>query len=820
VRPSPQGNWCRVEREWNVRMRSRVISWVAILGLLFSPALGKSQTIRGVITERDGAQPIPGAVVLLIDSTNNPVVRALTNERGEYRLQAPKSGTYRLRALRIGFLPTTTDPVNLRMGEDVTQSQVLASLPLLLDTVRVIRNASCRMSHESSAATFIWEQARTALTAAQLTARSGMVSATVMRYERSIDPVSNRIKEQSSAIDSGRTERPWKSLTIDSLRRIGYVVTDRDNSVTYYAPDLDALLSEAWIADHCFRVIGSPDQTVIGLAFEPTRSRSRVPDITGVLWLDRGSSELRRMQFRYVNVLPEQERHAGGEMEFLRLRNGGWAISRWQIRTPVLLQRHRRFEGPEIILAGMQVTGGELVLAQRGTDTLWSSPPWILAGAVVDSASMAPLRNARITLSGTALQAFSDERGRFAIPSVLAGDYTLEVRTASLDSIGGVSRWTVAFTDTNSSLTYRVPSATDVVAALCGKTKAPYSHSFGILKGIVRSRTDSVALPKIAVVAEWSESSDKGQTFADSANKRIQTRADSRGIFLMCGLPLEARVAVRAIPERGSSAVAEISISPHRRLTAAELLVDESALPTGILKGIVLTDSTEQPISDAQVMLPSLQLQTVTDQRGSFRFSDVRAGEHELVVRRMGFGPLATRITIAANQSTDRRILLPSVVILDSVVVRANALLPSFEEHRAIGLGHFITRAELEKREGGRTADVLAQVAGAGVVRGKGSYAWVASTRGPHSLTPKSGILDQADVALGAAPGACYAQVYLDHALVYSGRPGEGLFSVNSLPVSAIEAIEYYAGPARTPLKYQRLDSNCGVLVIWTRRTP
>ena len=32
-----------------------------------------------------------------------------------------------------------------------------------------------------------------------------------------------------------------------------------------------------------------------------------------------------------------------------------------------------------------------------------------------------------------------------------------------------------------------------------------------------------------------------------------------------------------------------------------------------------------------------------------------------------------------------------------------------------------------------------------------------------------------------------------------------------------IQAIEFYAGPAETPSEYQTLNSDCGVLVIWTR---
>jgi hypothetical protein len=46
------------------------------------------------------------------------------------------------------------------------------------------------------------------------------------------------------------------------------------------------------------------------------------------------------------------------------------------------------------------------------------------------------------------------------------------------------------------------------------------------------------------------------------------------------------------------------------------------------------------------------------------------------------------------------------------------------------------------------------------------------------------------------------------------------LFDVNSLQPDQIEAVEYYAGPSQTPMEYSTLNAVCGVLVIWTRRTP
>ncbi len=86
------------------------------------------------------------------------------------------------------------------------------------------------------------------------------------------------------------------------------------------------------------------------------------------------------------------------------------------------------------------------------------------------------------------------------------------------------------------------------------------------------------------------------------------------------------------------------------------------------------------------------------------------------------------------------------------------------------------------------------------------------------------------DVAKRAPLWDCYALVYVDDHLVFRGQKTGGgrgsgasqvwepLFDINSVPVAEIEAIEYYASAAETPLKYSVLNSQCGVVVIHTLR--
>ena len=202
--------------------------------------------------------------------------------------------------------------------------------------MRVAGRNACRALNDSGAAFAVWEQVRTAIAAASLTAAARSVFTTTIAYERTLEPDARRVRTQTSTVHSGYVREPWGSRSPEQLHADGYVVTDRDNVTAYYAPGLEVLLSPAFIDDYCFHLTRDHDR--LGLAFEPNPDRRKTSDIRGTLWLDASSAELRTMEFGYSNVLAEQEAVARGEASFIRMANGMWAISRWTIRMPVLEQ--------------------------------------------------------------------------------------------------------------------------------------------------------------------------------------------------------------------------------------------------------------------------------------------------------------------------------------------------------------------------------------------------------------------------------------------------------------------------------------------------
>jgi hypothetical protein len=629
----------------------------ATAAVVLLPAFAHAQTVRGVIVDRSEA-PVAGVVVTLLDSASNVAGRALSNERGEYGIRASAAGSYRLRTQRIGFRPVTSPAVILSAGADVTRRLALSDVPVSLAAVRVVANSACHMAADSATATFAaWEQIRTALTAAQLTANARAIVTTTVAYERLLDRDFKHVRQQRASVNTELVTKPWRELPTDSLHAAGYVAAGADDSTTYYAPGLDALLSNVFVEDHCFRLTAADDTSRLGIAFEPTRVRRRVPEIAGTLWLDRASAELRDMDFHYVNVPRVQGDRAGGMIEFVRLRDGTWTISRWNVAMPVIAV-YRWLGAPEPRAVGLKTTGGELAVARRGSDTLWARPPIVLAGTVVDSASGAPVPLARISLHGTDSKGVTDTTGHFSIAGVMPGEYTLEVRTLSLDSLGGLFEAPLIVTDGASPVVVRAPTRRLLAIALCGKPRfgQPFTKD-GILVGHVSLRGDTVPPAGAVVTAEWGR----------AGSVSLEATTDSRGAYHICGVGVDTRVEVTATLGRARSTPLLLRIPSGARLKTLDLVMDQPPLVAAAFAGAVITDSTRKPVADADVTLPELALNALTNDRGEFRFTDIPAGTHLVKVRRVGYLPLDVRLEFPAKQTVHRELLLTRIARLDSL---------------------------------------------------------------------------------------------------------------------------------------------------------
>jgi protocatechuate 3,4-dioxygenase beta subunit len=801
--------------------------WFTALLLLAGAKAAVAQTVRGSVVAA-GDQPVSGVVVILVDAGAREVGRALTNERGEYRLTAPRPGSYRLRTLRIGFQSLLTEPFSLVVDDDIIRHLAVSTVAFALDTVRAVGKNPCKVvaGDSTSVVAAIWDQVRNALIATQLSFNTRTIYSTSITYQRMMDIRSQRIGSQSIDVKGEYVQQPWRSLSADSLRKVGYIYTARDSSRVYHAPDISVLLSDVFLEDHCLRIDDGSTAERLGIEFSPTSARRNTPEIRGTIWLNRRTNELSALEAGYINrITREEERIARVEVGFTHMRNGMWAISRWSIRMPVPILTPvysptyavMRYE-PR--LDSMKVTGGELVMVTTtGTrrDTVWMRPPLSLRGTVVDSLSGDPVRRAIVSLAGTIQVDTTDSDGRFTIAGVLPGRYSLNVTTPSLDSLNAVDQRSIVFADSSMRLTVRVPNASMIAGTVCGRDNTASRLGAGILLGTV-VRPDSSPVANASVAAQWNEIliTNGG---ASNRIREAQTRTDARGVFRICGLALGTTFTVSARTDSGETSPVRVDLQRDQRFVRADLVLAFMKSKTSVFTGVVV-DSTGAPITGAEVLIADAGLSALTGADGKFRIADVKAGEHAVTARKVGYGPLDAKVEFAAGQSTDLRLVLTRITLLDTVRTEGNGLwreaplLREFEENRKIGLGKFYTRADLEKARGQSMVSFFEAPGFMAVTLNGGK--WIKSSRtrtiNPHCYELEDAVPPITPVGVNCG---CFPLVFLDF---------QRLGTVNRVPnidryrQDGLEAIEFYRSGAETPQRYALLNSECGVIVLHSRR--
>src|SRR5690349_21478333 len=279
--------------------RHALIRAAGMLAALAGLSTGAAaQVVRGVVVEAGSGRGLPGVVVVLLDSAGKRLAGVLVGDDGKYAIRAMTPGRYAVRAERIGYRADAPTPVTLGAGQTVDLRLETQPIPVVLGVVRVTGKSACVASAaDGSEVSAVWDETRKALFATDLTQRQELFSARVSRFERTLDARSGKVTHYQTNEANAVTRNPFVSENAAALSAKGYV-RPSGADVIYYAPDAAVLLSDEFLADHCFRLREGEGKRagLIGLAFEPVKGRDK-PDIGGTLWIDQKSAELRDLDF-------------------------------------------------------------------------------------------------------------------------------------------------------------------------------------------------------------------------------------------------------------------------------------------------------------------------------------------------------------------------------------------------------------------------------------------------------------------------------------------------------------------------------------------
>jgi hypothetical protein len=234
------------------------------------------------------------------------------------------------------------------------------------------------------------------------------------------------------------------------------------------------------------------------------------------------------------------------------------------------------------------------------------------------------------------------------------------------------------------------------------------------------------------------------------------------------------------------------------RLLAASLLIGAGAAPApaqsrpvpGAIDGVV-TDTNLVSLGDANASILGSGIQVVTGANGRFRILGLPAGHYILIVRRLGYAPTSTALQVAGGDTLRVSFALEKVATaLDPVVIEEKRLSPKmaeFEYRKKLGFGHFMTQADIDKRNTPFTSELLRTIMSVRVFPTRTGKHVAISVRG------------------------CTYRLFVDGVLMPTGN-------LDDLPAPTYYAgIEIFDGPAQVPPQY---GSNGCVILFWTKDGP
>jgi hypothetical protein len=462
---------------------------VLVLSVGLSTQLS-AQQVNGTVRQEVRGTPVGGAVVVLLDAMRDTVLsRSATTEAGRYHLGAPSAGQYRVRVLRLGQRPVTRELMTLQAGQSTTLDIVVADQPVQLTGFNVRAESECRSRPDSSA--LAWQlltEARTAFLASVSSSPDGESRATYRRFRREETLRGELRAPEATAAESRFTNKPFSSISLDSLQRAGYRIGNAD-SAEYHAPDAEVLLSQVFASTHCFRVVAGQGEHdgAFGVAFEPTASRQRgFVDIRGTIWMRPGLPVPRVVEFTYLPESAEdRQARAGGFVEFATTPGGQWFVRTWALRMPSVQVR--------------TILSGRVARARTERSVL---------GAIVVGGSLMEMRTAsRLLYQDTVEMQRAEEAKR----SVMTARESL-MRAATRSADGTIAR------------------------QACGTRLQVDS---GVVVGRVQSPSGA-PVRDMMVGARWSvpTAMRSSNSHSGDAPTGVATRSGTDGTFVLCGIPL------------------------------------------------------------------------------------------------------------------------------------------------------------------------------------------------------------------------------------------------------------------------------------------
>ncbi|MDQ3657773.1 MAG: carboxypeptidase-like regulatory domain-containing protein, partial [Chloroflexota bacterium] len=218
-----------------------------------------AQEVRVEVVRHADGEPIPGALVAVVSEQSTPIGR-FSGGDGRATLSPPRRGGYRVRVEKVGYdvwtsalLVAAERPTRVRAG---MKARSLRLPPLTGST----ETRCSTLGEQASVVGDMWGEIRKALTANSVTEAQGLAPLDIDTYDRVVDA--------NGTVVSNRSER----RRANGMRPFNVIESSLPGSPatpapTFSVPEASTLLSDRFIASHCFTGIRGtgPETGLLGL---------------------------------------------------------------------------------------------------------------------------------------------------------------------------------------------------------------------------------------------------------------------------------------------------------------------------------------------------------------------------------------------------------------------------------------------------------------------------------------------------------------------------------------------------------------------------
>jgi hypothetical protein len=217
------------------------------------------------------------------------------------------------------------------------------------------------------------------------------------------------------------------------------------------------------------------------------------------------------------------------------------------------------------------------------------------------------------------------------------------------------------------------------------------------------------------------------------------------------------------------------------------------------ISGTVVTAAGSQPLGGAQVGIVGGP-QTRANDRGQWTIANAPLGTRVLEVRAVSYFPERRAVDVVADAAPVRVALTTLKAMLDTVKVFANPLYDrdgsGFQQRRNSGTGRYLTAEDVARSNPIVTSDLFRMQPGVRMVDNPREFDKVLLVRSSTTAD------------------WCPPAVYVNGQYVFTASASDIDGWVNP---EEIAGVEIYSGTS-VPPQFQRGMTNCGSIVIWTRR--